>query len=62
LQQDFNSLVGHQILQRVRHVRVFPREKSGAVMDDGHAAAASPHRLGEFQADVAAAKNDEVLG
>jgi len=21
-----------------------------------------PHRLGEFQADVAAAKNDEVLG
>ena len=32
------------------------------MLDDRDAAAEAPHRLGEFQADVAAAEDDEVLG
>ena len=62
LQQDFDALVRHQLQQRVRHVGVFPFEEPRAVLDDRDAAAEPPHRLGEFQADVAAAEDDEVLG
>ena len=32
------------------------------MLDDRDAAAEAPHRLGEFQADVTAAEDDEVLG
>ncbi len=45
-----------------RHVRIFPVEKARAALDDRDAAAEPPHRLGEFQADVAAAEDDEVVG
>ena len=46
----------------VRHVGIFPLEQARAALDDRDAAAEPPHRLGEFQADVAAAEDDEVLG
>ena len=62
MQQDFDALVRHQLPQRVRHVRIFPFEEARAALDDRDAAAEPPHRLGEFQADVAAAEDDEVAG
>src|SRR5262249_46551430 len=40
----------------------FVLEESRTVLDDRDAAAEAAHRLGEFQADVAAAKDDEVAG
>src|SRR5262245_53562326 len=62
LQQDFDAFVRQQFPKRVRYVRIFPLAESRTVLDDRHAAAEAPHRLGEFQADVAAAEDDEVAG
>ena len=61
-QQDLDALVLHQLQQRIRHVRVFPFEQPRAALDDRDPAAEPPHRLGEFQADVTAAENDEMFG
>src|SRR5262249_49439348 len=43
-----------------RPVRTPPFQGRGAVLDDRAAAAEPPHRLGELQADVAPAEDDEV--
>src|SRR5262249_45579067 len=44
------------------NVRVLAGEELWPVLDHGDAAAEAPVRLGEFEADVAAAEDDEVLG
>jgi hypothetical protein len=62
LQQHVDALVFHQLPERVGHVGVLSFEQPRAVLDDRDAAAEAPHGLGEFQADVAAAEDDEVLG
>ena len=62
LQQDLDAFVLHQFQERVGHVRVFPFEKLRAALNDRHAAAEAAHRLGELQADVAAAEDDEMIG
>src|SRR5207245_2228480 len=51
-----------QLQERVRHVRVFPFEQARAALDDRDVAAEAPYRLREFEADVAAAEDDEVAG
>ena len=62
LQQDLDALILHQLQKTGRHIGVFPFEEPRAALDDRDAAAEPPHGLGEFQADVAAAEDDEVLG
>src|SRR5208282_3795432 len=43
-------------------VRILAAEELRSVLDDGHAAPEAAVRLGEFEANIPAAEDDEVVG
>ena len=61
-QHQLHAGFGKELFERVAHVGVFSRHETGLVVDDGNPAAQSPKHLAEFDPNVAATHDDEVLG
>src|SRR5215469_7636311 len=61
-EQDLDSLVNKQILQRRADIGIFAAGKLRTLFDHGDLRAESAERLRKFQAHVAAAEHDEMLG
>ena len=55
------TFVAHQLFDRGGDVGVFPFEQLFPALNDRDAAAEAAHRLGKFQADIAAANDDQML-
>src|SRR5207253_2092443 len=61
-EQDLDPFAAEDPPQLGRHVRILAAEKVFSVVDDGHTASEAAVGLGEFEADVSAAEDDEMLG
>ena len=59
---DVDVFVAEELLKGFGDVRVFPVEEAGIALDDGDAGTETAHGLGELEADVASAGDEEMLG
>ncbi len=59
--QNLDPLVTAEMLDRVGDVRVLAVDQCAVPFDDGHATAEASERLRQFEADVAAAEDDQVF-
>ena len=59
---DIDALGGQDAGDRLRQVGVFPRDDLRPCLEDGDAAAEAAEHLGEFQPDIAAADDHQVVG
>ena len=59
--QDLDRLVAEETLDRLGDVRVFTMDERAVALDHGHAATETPKRLGQLDADIAAAQDDQVF-
>src|SRR5580658_3955777 len=57
-----DSLVFEEFAEGLREVIVFAKQETVVTFDYGYFAAEPTHRLGEFDADVAATENQEMFG
>src|SRR5262249_8610217 len=60
--QDLDPFAAEDPLKLRRDVRILALDELLSVRDDGHAAPEAAVRLGELEADIAAAEDDEMLG
>src|SRR5215469_191351 len=60
IQQDLDSFIDEQVLERCRDIGIFPVRQLRAVFDHSHIRAESTKRLRELQADIAAAQYNQV--
>ena len=61
VQTEGDTFSGEDVLNRRRDVSVLAGDETGPRLDDRHLGPESPEHLAEFQADVAAADDHEVL-
>ena len=59
-QQHLDAFCLQNALNLVRDIRVFAFGQPRTMIDDGDATAEAPVRLGKFEADISAAKNDQM--
>src|SRR5713101_3542247 len=62
VQQNLDSLIDEQVLERRRDIGIFPARELRAVFDHGHIRAEPTKRLREFKADVPAAEHNQMPG
>ena len=57
-----DALVAQDVAHALRYFVVFARDDPRALLDDGDLRAEAPVHLAEFEPDVAAADDDQMLG
>src|SRR5437870_9746653 len=62
IQDQLHTFAFQCFLEFGGNFRIFARHDLRPVVNDGYAASVTPEHLPEFEADVAAAKNEQVLG
>jgi hypothetical protein len=62
VQQDLDSLIDEQALERGADVRIFAAGELRTMLDHGHIRAEPAKRLRKFKADVPAAEHNQMPG
>jgi hypothetical protein len=62
VQAHVDLLAGENLLDGRGHIFVFPRHQARPHLENRNLASKAPEHLAEFQADIAAADNDQVFG
>ena len=61
IQQNVDAIVGQNLKNSGRDIRVLSRNQRRTALDDGHLAPETPIHLGELQADVAPPDDDQMI-